>query len=198
MLADTLRLQQGSKELLVVVPDGHPVCYLVAPGQAPLSVAGYDSDADLIEAAAKYFWAGVVPPGQADTLTPQTAGADFVISRPTVIAFFSRRTLHFGRNPSANYLDSARLVEQVESLRDTLDSIGVTLELTFKERFTVLVRGAVDTIVPLRSGAVIGYYAVNPADWRPDFMIGLWPNARLLSDIDAYVHRAELARSDSR
>src|SRR6266567_5125352 len=198
MVADTLRIQEDGHQSAVVVPEAAPLYYFAEPGHQPRSFLGFDSDADLIEAAGRFFWAGVVPRGHGDTLTPQSVIVDFVITRPTVIAFFSRRTLNLGRNAPAEYPDSARLVEQVASLRDTLDRNGVTLELTFKERFTVLVRGAVDTIAPAPSGATIGYYAANPQDWKTDFMVGLWPTPRLLSEINAYVHRLERAAADSR
>jgi len=142
--------------------------------------------------AAEYFWGGVLPRRRGDTLPPHTAAADFVISRPTVIAFFSRRRLTQGRDAPAFYADSAKLAEQVSALRDTLDRMGVTIALTFKEPFTVLVRGAVDTI--WMSGAVVGYYAVNPIDWQPLIMANFWSDAMLLSDIRQYLQRGGNAR----
>ncbi len=189
---DTLRLRQDGKDLFAAVALERPRYFFAVPGKPPRSLNGFATDDELIAMAAEYFWAGVVPRRRGDTLTSQTAAVDFVISRPTVIAFFSRRRLNLDRDAPAFYADSAKLAQQVAALRDTLDRIGVTIELTFKEPFTVLVRGAVDTI--RMSGPVIGYYAVNPADWQPRIMANFWSDALLLRDINDYLQRGGHAR----
>jgi len=189
---DTLRIRQEGKDSVATVVLNRPRYFFVAPGKPPRSLSDFATDDELIAMAADYFWGGVVPRRPGDTLTAQTGAADFVISRPTVIAVFSRRRLNFDRNPPAFYADSAKLAQQVAALRDTLDRMGVTIELTFKEPFTVLARGAVDTI--RLSGAVIGYYAVSPTDWDPKIMVNYWPDALLLSHIREFVQRGEHAR----
>ncbi len=188
--ADTLHIEQDGKEVFVAVQEGEPLCYFTTPGHQPLSFYGFDSDADIIDAAATYFWGGEVPHGQRDTLTPQGVTVDFVVTRPTVIAFFSRRALNVSSAAPPVYPDSARLVEQVASLRNSLDSSGVTLELTFKDRFTVLLRGAIDTVIPIRSGTAIGYYAASPRDWQTQIMGGFWPTPKLAGEIKTYLNRA--------
>jgi len=189
---DTLRLRQEGKDSIATVVLNRPRYFFVVPGKPPRSLSDFATDDELIAMAADYFWGGVVPRRPGDTLTAQTAAADFVISRPTVIAFFSRRRLNLDRNPPAFYADSAKLAQQVAALRDTLARVGVTIELTFREPFTVLVRGAVDTI--RMSGPVIGYYAVNPTDWQPLIMANLWSDAMLLSHIHEYLERGGHAR----
>ena len=186
---DTLRLRQEGKDSIATVVLNRPRYFFVVPGKPPRTLNDFATDDELIAMAAEYFWGGVVPRRPGDTLTAQTAAADFVISRPTVIAFFSRRRLNFDRNPPAVYADSAKLAQQVVALRDTLDRMGVTIELTFKEPFTVLVRGAVDTI--RMSGTVIGYYAVSPTDWQPLIMANYWSDAMLLSHIHEYLERSK-------
>lgn len=189
-LADTVKVLQDGKDSSVVVGEGEPLVYFATPGRASRSFQGFDSDGDIIDAAAAYFWAGRVPGGGTDTLTPAMVSVDFVVTRPTVIAFLSRRALTaFSRIPPTLESDSARLVAQVDSLRGALDSGGVTLQITFQDRFTVLGRGAVDTIVPIRSGTAMGYYAANPDDWRTDIMAGFWPTSRLVSEINRYLNR---------
>ena len=186
---DTLRLRQEGKDSIATVVLNRPRYFFVVPGKPPRTLNDFATDDELIAMAAEYFWGGVVPRRPGDTLTAQTAAADFVISRPTVIAFFSRRRLNFDRNPPAVYADSAKLAQQVVALRDTLDRMGVTIELTFKAPFTVLVRGAVDTI--RMSGTVIGYYAVSPTDWQPLIMANYWSDAMLLSHIHEYLERSK-------
>jgi len=190
--ADTLQLRQEGKDSITTVVLTRPRYFFIVPGKPPRTLSNFATDDELIAMATDYFWGGVVPRRPGDTLTAHTAAADFVISRPTVIAFFSRRRLNFDRNPPAVYADSARLAEQVAALRDTLDRMGVTIELTFKVPFTVLVRGAVDTI--RASGAVIGYSAVSPTDWQPLVMANFWPDAMLLSHIREYLQRGGQAR----
>jgi len=186
---DTLRLRQEGKDSIATVVLNRPRYFFVVPGKPPRTLSDFATDDELIAMATDYFWGGVVPRRPGDTLTAHTATADFVISRPTVIAFFSRRRLNLDRNAPAFYADSAKLAQQVAALRDTLDRMGVTIELTFKEPFTVLVRGAVDTI--RMSGPVIGYYAVNPTDWQPLIMANLWADAMLLSHIHEYLERSK-------
>ncbi len=189
---DTLRLRQEGKDSVATVVLNRPRYFFVVPGKPPRSLSEFATDDELIAMAVDYFWGGVVPRRPGDTLTAHTAAADFVISRPTVIAFFSRRRLNFDRNPPAVYADSAKLAQQVAVLRDTLDREGVTIELTFRVPFTVLVRGAVDTIRMI--GPVIGYYAVNPTDWQPLIMANFWSDAMLLSHIHEYLGRGGHAR----
>ena len=192
IVADTLRLRQEGKDSITTVVLTRPRYFFVLPGKPPRTLSDFATDDELIAMATDYFWGGVVPRRPGDTLTAHTAAADFVISRPTVIAVFSRRRLNFDRNPPAFYADSARLAQQVVALRDTLDRMGVTFELTFKEPFTVLARGAVDTV--RLSGSVIGYYAVSPTDWAPRIMANFWPDALLLSHIPEYLHQGGRAR----
>jgi len=189
---DTLRLRQEGKDSITTVVLSRPRYFFVVPGKPPRTLSDFATDDELIAMATDYFWGGVVPRRPGDTLTTQTAAADFVITRPTVIAVFSRRRLNFDRNPPAFYADSAKLAQQVLALRDTLDRMGVTIELTFKEPFTVLARGAVDTV--RLSGTVIGYYAVSPTDWHPQIMANFWPDALLLSHIPQFLQQGGNAR----
>lgn len=190
VVVDTLRITQDGKETVLPVPRDAPLCYFAAPAHRPHHFSGFDSHADIIDVASRYFWAGKVPLAQGDTLTPEKANADFVITRPTVIGFFSRRALRLWDGDPPEYADSVRLVQQVESLRDSLNHSGIAIAVTFKEPFTVLLRGAVDTIRPIQSGGVIGYYVAHPDDWaRRRLWIGLRSTPSLVREIAEYVDR---------
>ncbi len=193
--ADTLVLEQDKADSAIVVNEGQPLYYFAMPGKQPIHLIGADSDHDLLTIAADYFWANNVPPGRGDTLTPATATADFVVTRPTIIAYFSRRSLDIayrGHGPSpAEYPDSARLVRQVDSLKDSLGRAGIGIDLTFNSRFTVLVRGRVDTIALVPSGRRLGYYVASPEDWRTHYIDSFRATPELLGEIAKYFdHRA--------
>jgi len=190
VVVDTLRITHDGKETVLPVPRDAPLCYFATPGHRPHHVTGFDSHGDIIDVAAQYFWAGKVPLAAGDTLTPETANADFVITRSTVIAFFSRRALRRFYGDPPEYPDSARLAQQVEYVRDSLDHSGITIAVTFKEPFTVFLRGAVDTMRPIQSGGVIGYYVADPDDWaRRRLWMGLRSTSSLVRDIGEYVDR---------
>jgi len=195
LVVDTLDIINDGKESIVVVPRAAPLCYLVVPGRPPLQFNGYDSDADIIDAAGRYFWAGKVPRASTDTLTVEKVHADYVITRPTFIGFFSRRALRMRGNPS-EWPDSARLVDQVEHLRDSLAQRGIAIDFTFEDAFTVLIRGQVDTVRPVRSGGVVGYYVAHPDDWRQQLWVGPRTTSELVREIDDYVDHFRSKRRD--
>jgi len=189
-VADTLRVMQDGKETVLLTSREAPLCYLAAPGRPSQHFSGYDSHADIINAAVVYFWDGKAPVARGDTLTAEAVNADFAVIRPTVIAYFSRRMLNFGRRGSMEYPDSARLLQQVEYLRDSLDRNGVTITMTSKEPFTVFGRGSVDTVRPVGAGGVVGYYVAAPDDWGRHIWVGLRSTPELVQEIRAYLHRA--------
>ncbi len=187
LLTDTVRVIEHGQEIILPVSNG-PLVYFARQGRPGRELPGYDSDATIIDAAADYFWAGKVPNAVGDTLTAPNAHADFAVARPTIIAFFSRRDLEFDDRKwiGREYPDSARIVQQVESLRDSLDRSGVTIDLTFKHRFTVFERGRVDTI---RTQAVKGFYVTAPNDWGGQFWIGPRQTPELVQDIREYLNK---------
>ena len=173
LMTDSVRVSQDGREFILPVSN-EPLVFLATPRRTGRELrGGIGSDADIIDLAANYFWNGRVPNAVGDTLTAETARADFAITRPTIIAFFPR--------PDP---DSARIAERVEHLRDSLDRRGVTILLTFKHRFTVFERGRVDTI---QASGYRGFYVTAPDAWSGELWIGPRSDEELVHEIQEYL-----------
>ncbi len=187
---DTLVIEQDNTDTTIVI-ETEPLYYVTTPGKHAVYLFGIDGDHELVSLAVNYFWGGKVPVGRGDTLTAATAAADFVVTRPTIIGYFSRRMLDIsyrGHGPSpAIYGDSSLLVDELQALRDTLNSAGIDVEIALRNRFTVFGRGRVDSISLSGMGRTLGYFVAAPDNWRTRYIDAYRPRVELIQELRSFL-----------
>ena len=187
---DTLVIEQDNTDTTIVV-ETEPLYYVTTSGKHAVHLFGIDSDHELVSLAVNYFWGGKVPVGRSDTLTAATAAADFVVTRPTIIGYFSRRMLDIsyrghGSSP-AIYGDSSLLVDELQALRDTLNRAGIDVEIVLRNRFTVLIRGRIDSISLSGMGRTLGYFVAGPDNWRTRYIDAYRPRVELIQELRSFL-----------
>ena len=91
-----------------------------------------------------------------------------------------------GSSP-AIYGDSSQLVDELQALRDTLNRAGIDVEIVLRNRFTVLIRGRIDSISLSGMGRTLGYFVAGPDNWRTRYIDAYRPRVELIQELRSFL-----------